>query len=192
MSEHECHHSKLPKLDDPGRIPQMNPTALWHALGDPEVSVIVDIGAGTGILSAEWARLAPAATVFGADTSPEAVAWMREHRHEVAEGRLVPLLAEESHVPLADGVAELVTLLSLHHELADPVAVYAEALRLLSPGGRLLVVDWKPGETPKGPPVAIRVTAEAIVASVQAAGFADTRIHDVLAEHSVVTARKPD
>jgi len=191
MSAHECHHAKLPKLDDPGRIPQMNPTALWHALGDPDASVVVDIGAGTGILSAEWARLAPAATVFGADTSPEALEWMREHRHEVAEGRLVPLLAEDTHVPLPDGVAGVVTTLSLHHELADPVAVYAEALRLLAPRGMLLVVDWKPGETPKGPPVAIRVTAETIVASVEAAGFAETCIHDVLAEHSVVTARKP-
>lgn len=185
-----CDPEKLAKLDHPGRLEQLDPSAMYEALGRPEVSVWVDVGAGTGIITAAFARLMPAATFYGADTSPEAVAWMREHRDEAREGRLLPLLAEESRVPLDDGVADVVSMIALHHELADKHASYTEAMRLLRPGGQLLVVDWKPIETPKGPPLSLRVTAQDIADAAKEAGFADVSIHDVLAEHSVITAAR--
>ena len=93
-------------------------------------------------------------------------------------------------MPLPDGAADLVTMVALYHELEDPGASLAEARRLLAPGGRLLIVDWKRTETPHGPPPAARVPAEDIASALAAAGFADVTVHDALDYFSVVTGTR--
>ena len=183
---------KLEKLNDPGRFDTLIPQAMWDALGRPEdVAVLVEIGAGTGLFSATFASMAPSAIVYSADLEPVMVEWMRDNRSEVASGRLVPVLAEETHVPLDDSIADLVVMINLHHELADPDRTYAEAFRLLRPKGQLLAVDWAPIETPKGPPLRVRISADAAKGFLAAAGFSDVRTHDTLPWAWMVTGRRP-
>jgi predicted methyltransferase len=79
----------------------------------------------------------------------------------------------------------------LHHELEDRDAVMRDVFRLLKPGGALMVVDWKKGETPSGPPQEIRIAEEEIAADITRAGFRDAKRHLVLSYHTFVTAKKP-
>lgn len=184
--------AKLERLNDPGRFETLPPDVFWHALGEPaDAHVIVEIGAGTGIFAAAFAERAPEAVVYAADTADEMLAWMREHRPEVATGRVVPVKASETGVPLADGIADVVYMINVHHELAEPAASYAEAFRLLAPGGRCLTVDWAPRDTPKGPPRAVRASREDFERTLVAAGFEEVRIDDgALPWHTLVTAAK--
>lgn len=184
--------SKLERLNDPARFESLPPAVFWRALGSP-AGTIVEIGAGTGLFASAFAALAPEATIYAADLAPQMIEWMDAHRPEVALGRVVPVLAAESAVPLPDGLADAVYMVNLHHELADPAASYAEALRLLRPGGRLLAVDWAPRETPKGPPREIRVTGDALQALLEAAGFAAVFIDEsTLPWHLMATATRPE
>lgn len=192
MAHQKFDVSKIARLDDVGRFDTMRPEVMWDALGSPNPRVIVEIGAGTGLFAERFAALAPEATVYGVDTEEPMIEWMREHRDSVSEGRLVPVLSEETTVPLDDEIADLVTMLNLHHELADPSALYREALRLLRPGGRVLVVDWAAAETPKGPPAHIRASEAQLVEMLEHAGFTDVVAHyDRLPWHSLVTATRP-
>ncbi|PKQ15396.1 MAG: hypothetical protein CVT67_09675 [Actinobacteria bacterium HGW-Actinobacteria-7] len=184
--------AKIHKLDDTGRFETMRPEVMWRALEDPSPEVIIEIGAGTGLFSAKFAEMAPGATVYSADTEQVMLDWMREHRPEVAAGRMVPVLSQETTVPLPDGTAQLVVMLNLHHELADPRAICTEAYRMLLPGGQLLIVDWAPGDTPKGPPQEVRVSANDVVALLSSVGFASAQAHeDALPWHWLVTAERP-
>lgn len=188
--------AKLERLNDPGRFDTMIPEVMWEALGTPNPRVIVEIGAGTGLFAERFSRLAPEAIVYAVDMAPEMIAWMAENRAgaqtEAGDSpRIVPLLSTETNVPLADGVADLVVMLNVHHELAEPMSTYAEAFRLLAPGGQLLVVDWAAKETPKGPPQAIRASVAALTEVMQASGFCDVVDHAGLEWHSLVTARRP-
>lgn len=183
--------AKLERLNDPARFESIRPDILWQRAGVASPTVIVEIGAGTGLFAAKFAELAPTATVFAADTEPVMIEWMRQNRAEVACGRVVPLLSRETQVPLPDAMADLVAMVNLHHELADPDALLAEALRLLRPGGRLLVCDWAARETPKGPPPSVRVTAAALLTQLQAVGFVDIEVdEDALEWHSVASAAR--
>ena len=119
--------AKLERLNDPARFADLDPTRMWDALGSPEPSALVEIGAGTGLFSARFAAMAPGATVYAVDVAPEMVAWMRENRPEVAAGRVVPVLAEETRIPLADALADIVVTINLHHELADGGAPFGLA-----------------------------------------------------------------
>jgi len=197
MAHQKFDMRKLERLNDPGRFDTMVPQVMWEALGEPHPDVIVEIGAGTGLFAEEFSRLAPEATVYAVDMAPEMIEWMSEHRSGVVprDGhapRLVPVRSTETSVPLPDASADLVVMLNVHHELADPVGTYTDAYRLLRPGGQMLVVDWAARETPKGPPQAIRASVAALDAALTAAGFVDVESHAGLVWHSLVTARRAD
>lgn len=182
--------AKLEKLNDPRRLETLRPDAMWEALGLEDPEVLVEIGAGTGIFAAEFVKRTLRTTVYAVDTSDEMVAWMRDHRVEVAAGRVVPLRSHKGSVPVEAGIADGVYMINLHHELAEPEPIYAEAFRVLRPGGRVLVVDWAPVETPKGPPLWVRATPEALVGHLERAGFSEISVHDTLPWHSMLTASR--
>jgi len=190
MAHQKFDVSKIERLEDVARFESLDPAVMWAALGSPSPQVVVDIGAGTGLFARRFAAMAPDATVFAADTAPVMLRWIDEHPDPVVGDRIKPLLAEESKVPLADDSADLAIMINLHHELIDPVASYREALRLLRPGGQLLVVDWAPGNTEGGPPQHIRATPEKIIGLLDHAGFVEAAAHEGLPKHSIVTARK--
>lgn len=187
--------AKLLRLNDPGRFDSMIPAVMWEALGSPSPRAIVEIGAGTGLFAEKFSEFAPDAVVYAVDMAPEMVDWMTENRAGAQGGdggtaRLVPVLSTETSVPLADGIADLVVMLNVHHELAEPAATYAEAFRLLAPGGQLLVADWADKETPKGPPRAVRASVAALTEVIEASGFRDVVSHPGLEWHTLVTARR--
>jgi SAM-dependent methyltransferase len=182
---------KLERLNDPARFEQLDPAFMWAALGRPSPRTIVEIGAGTGMFAARFLSLAPGSVLHAVDLEPAMVEWMNANRPEAADGRLVPILGDETRVPLDDGIADLVFMVNLHHELADPAATYGEALRVLRSGGQVLVVDWAPIETPHGPPMAVRASADELATALTEVGFADVLSHSGLPWHSVVTAVRP-
>src|SRR5258705_5115233 len=58
---------------------------------------------------------------------------------DIRNGRLEAL-------PLADGEVDVALLFLVLHYATDPVKVIGEAVRVLKPGGRLLVLDMMPHE----------------------------------------------
>jgi ubiquinone/menaquinone biosynthesis C-methylase UbiE len=192
MDDRKFDPARAERLNDPARLERLDPGVMWAAAAIADPLSIVDIGAGTGLLSAAFARLAPRATVYATDLSDEMLAWMTAHLPDDVANRLVPLRSGESAVPLPDGVADLVTMVALYHELDDPEASLVEARRLLHSGGRLLIVDWRREEgATMGPPLAHRVAVGVIMEAVREAGFCDVASHEVLADFSAVTATRP-
>lgn len=184
---------KLERLNDPGRFETLPPDVFWDALGAPDgEAVLVEIGAGTGLFASAFVARSPDVIVYAADTADQMLEWMQFNRPEVLANRIFPVKASETGLPLPDAMADCVYMINLHHELAEPDASYAEALRLLKPGGRLLVVDWAPRDTPKGPPQEVRVSPDELQAMLERAGFAEVRVAtDTLPWHTMLTARKP-
>lgn len=192
MAGYKFDPAKIARLDDPGRLDDLSPDAMWEALGRPQPAVIADIGAGTGMFSEQFARLAPSATVYAFDTDQRMLDWIAEKRGGlVRSGRVVPALSAESALPMADGSVDLAVMINMHHELEDAAAMYGEVARILRPGGQVLVVDWADRETPKGPPLAVRSSALEIGEVLAGAGLGEVCVHDTLPHHSLVTARKP-
>lgn len=190
MEERKFDPSKLQKLNDPGRLQYLNPDIIWETLNPAAPRVLVDIGAGTGVFSVLFARKIGHGKVYACDISDIMISWMKENLPAELRERVVPVRMDESSVPLQDGVADVVYMINLHHELEEPEKIIAEAHRLLKDGGKLSVIDWKKEETPEGPPVSIRVTEEEIARQMGGAGFSDVQLHRVLKFHSFVTGIK--
>lgn len=119
---------------------------------------VLDVGCGTGYLTRRMAKaVGPGGSVLGIDPSAEVIAYARRKTPE-------PHCSYETGVGEAldasDGSFDVVvTALAMHHlpEVLRPVAL-REMYRVLRPGGRLLVADFRP---PRTRPVRHLITASA-------------------------------
>ena len=181
---------KLAKLNDPKRLEYLNPDLIWEKAGLKNPSVLIDIGAGTGFFALLFSEKMKRGKVYACDISDEMLSWLEDNLPSESKGRVIPVKMEESSVPLPDDVADLVYMINLHHELEQPQRVLGEALRLLTRGGKLLIVDWKKEQTPEGPPTEIRVTEETIESQMLKAGFRDIIKYAVLLYHYLLIGKK--
>jgi ubiquinone/menaquinone biosynthesis C-methylase UbiE len=116
--------------------------AVARALGDRPVGRLVDIGTGTGRMLELFGR--GAGSALGVDRSPE---MLRLARVKLTEAGLAPIDLRQGDMyalPLPSGSADTVIVHQVLHYAQQPAAAVAEAARLLSPGGRLLIVDFAP------------------------------------------------
>ena len=103
--------------------------------------VVVDIGAGTGSLTL---ALAPrVARVWAVDSSAAMVEYLRVKAESAELDNVRAVLASATHLPLVDGVADLVVSNYCFHEMTDRDKGFAlsEAARLLRAGGSLVIGD---------------------------------------------------
>jgi ubiquinone/menaquinone biosynthesis C-methylase UbiE len=190
MEEKKFDPAKLQKLNDPGRLESLNPELMWKTLNPGASGVLVDIGAGTGVFAALFARKMARGKVYACDISDVMISWMKENLPAELRERVVPIKMDESSVPLPEGVADIVYMINLHHELEEPEKIIAEAHRLLKEGGKLMIVDWKKEETPEGPPLSIRIAEDEIAGQMTRGGFSQVELHRGLRFHSFVTGVK--
>lgn len=115
--------------------------ALKLAPGDS----VADIGTGNGDFLPFYALLVGGeGVVYGTELDPE----MIEQLHaRIAAGGLANVRILKARVDgtgLPAGCCDAVVLRHVYHHLTEPVAILQDIRRALVPGGRLLVIDFRP------------------------------------------------
>jgi len=153
--------------------------------------VYADIGAGTGYFAFPVAeRVAPDGKVYALDVEPATIEELRRRAHTRGVTNVAPLLSKEQRIPLPNEGVDDAWSVNTFHEFEAPLAILYEVSRILRRGGKVFLVDWKPIETPMGPPLEERVPVERIREALRAAGFASVREHGLYRFHNVVEATK--
>jgi ubiquinone/menaquinone biosynthesis C-methylase UbiE len=189
MTEKKFDPKKLQKLNNPQRLVDIPPAFIWDKLDLQQADVLVEIGAGTAFFSLAFLRQADPAKIYACDISETMLNWMAENIAPQYPA-IIPVKSAEASIPLADGIADLVFMITLHHELYNPDMILAESYRLLKPGGRIFIVDWKKEEMAEGPPTQIRCLATEVKEQLQRAGFKDIEICSEMPKHFLVIGRR--
>lgn len=179
---------KLEHLNDPERLKDIPPAWIWEKLNlEHTPGTVVDLGAGTGLFSRQFARMEGVEKVYALDISGIMVEYMNNEVASLDE-RIVPLQMEEAVVPLSDDTADVLVMINLHHEFHHPDALLKECARVLKPEGRLVIVDWKKEDTGHGPPVEKRYQVDEVENQLKSVPFQSIRSYTNLPAHFLVVA----
>lgn len=111
---------------------------------------ILDIGCGGGRTIQKLAALVPQGQLYGVDYAKGSVAASRARNAELIKaGRVQITPASVSHLPFPNDLFDLVTAIETQYYWPDLIKDMQEILRVLKPGGTLIVIaeSYKKGAT---------------------------------------------
>jgi SAM-dependent methyltransferase len=177
---------ELPAEAVAGSIGCANPVALARL--EPGEDVL-DLGSGGGIdvlLSAR--RVGPQGRAYGVDMTAEMLELAQANQQRAGVVNAEFLEGRIEDIPLPDGSVDVVVSNCVINLSADKPAVFAEAHRVLRPGGRLAVADVVADRDPDSDLLADEAAWAACIAGaitrdryrsqLEGAGFTDVEIVD--------------
>ncbi len=140
-------HTGAGCLERPSREAEEQPSKIVNILELKPDDVVADIGAGTGYLSFQLARLLTTGKVLAVDIQPEMLEIIKFFKQEKNITNVEPILATMTNPNLSDASVDLALMVDAYHELEYPQEVIQGIVRALKPSGRVVLVEYR-GENP--------------------------------------------
>lgn len=153
--------------------------AVIAALAIARDARVADIGSATGYFSVRFARAAPQGRIFGLDIEPGMVKWLADRATREGLTNLSSVLVTPADPKLPEAV-DLLFVSNTYHHIRARVAYFDRLAAQTRPGARLVIVDFKMGDIPVGPPASHRIPPEVITAELAQAGWKLERRDDAL------------
>jgi ubiquinone/menaquinone biosynthesis C-methylase UbiE len=157
-------------LERPDRALWQKPDALVASLGLQGNEIVADVGAGSGYFTFRFARALASGTVVAIDVEPEMVRHV--HHRAMSEGiaNVRAQLSEPEDPKLPAGTSVVFICDVLHHVL-DRSAWLGRVRAEVAPGTQLVIVEFKDGDLPQGPPASMKLPKAEVRQLVTASGF---------------------
>ncbi|MGE0520438.1 MAG: class I SAM-dependent methyltransferase [Candidatus Binatia bacterium] len=159
-------------FDDPARDAWQKPAELVAALQIPAGAAVADLGAGTGYFSRYLSAAVGAdGAVLAVEVEPALVAHLRERAERERTPNVTPILASTDSARLPPASVDLILVVDTYHHFDHRGTYLPRLRRALRPGGRVAIVDWKPGDLPEGPAPDHKLPPEQVIEEMGAAGY---------------------
>jgi ubiquinone/menaquinone biosynthesis C-methylase UbiE len=126
-----------------GRTADESWTKAILSLDDPNGLQIADVGCGGGIYSRAWLALG-AREVIGVDSSPNMISVAEENCSDLSSVSF--LIGDATNTGLTKNSVDVVFERALIHHLADIHSCLQESMRILKPGGTIIIQDRTPDD----------------------------------------------
>ena len=117
---------------------------MVELVGTTPFQSMLDIGTGTGSLLKLFAPLYTRA--IGIDNNRDMLAVARVNLDKAGVSNAQVRLGDVANLPVEKETFNLVTIYQVLHFLSDPEVAIFEAVRVMRPGARLIIVDYAPHE----------------------------------------------
>ena len=163
---------KIGKFEKEDRLEELNLTESLKVAGFSWGASLADIGSGTGVLVFKANELG-ASKVYSVEMS-QVMIEIQEER--IREGNLKNIEVIDQNVDrnkifIEDNSCDVVSMITVLHEIGDKESIMDEISRILKPNGRLLIIEFHKKITSFGPPLYERLSAEDIKAVCKGFGL---------------------
>jgi SAM-dependent methyltransferase len=166
----------------PDRIERFQVPLVLDKLDPAPDALIGDLGCGPGIFSLAFAQRCPAGVVFASDIEPAQLDALRERAAKAGLSNIVPVLAALDDPFFPPARLDMVFIADTYHHLENRVEYMRRLARCLAPGGRVVLIDYKPGPLPHGPPPDHKLAAGVMASEMKQAGYLLVESFDTHAE----------
>jgi len=188
-----CSYLGADWLERPEREDRERPERVLDLLAVGPKMTVADVGAGTGYFTVRIARrVGSQGLVYATDVQPEMLRRIDARVGEEGLDNVQLIRAGEHAAELPARCCDLVLLVDVYHELADPPGVMAGIRRALRPAGRLALVEYR-GEDPEVPiKPEHKMTLARIRKEVEPLGFAFVESLEELPDQRIVVFTRDD
>jgi ubiquinone/menaquinone biosynthesis C-methylase UbiE len=167
-------------LENPERIAGLQVERVVTALAIKPDMRVADLGAGTGVFSLPFAKaVGPGGKVYAIDVDAALLAIVKEKATATSISNIETIVAGASDPKVPEPVDLLFVCDTMHH-LPNQAEYVKQFAKLLKPGGRVAVIDFKEGNWPAGHE-SFKVTPAQVDEWMQAAGLTRAAAHEFLA-----------
>ena len=161
-------------LEAPDREAWQKPEQIMDALGVAERSVVADIGAGAGWFTIQLARrVGPNGTVYAQDVQRQMLEAIRRRVAREGLQNVQTRLGAGSAPNLPQRTFDAILVVDVYDAVDEPVPLLRNLAAALKPGGRIGIVNYKPGNggPGPGPDEGIRIDSASVEQDASAAGL---------------------
>ena len=161
-------------LEAPDREAWQKPEQIMDALGVAEGSTVADIGAGAGWFTIQLARrVGPNGTVYAQDVQRQMLEAIRRRVAREGLQNVQTRLGAGSAPNLPQRTFDAILVVDVYDAVDEPVPLLRNLAAALKPGGRIGIVNYKPGNggPGPGPDEGIRVDSASVEQDASAAGL---------------------
>jgi ubiquinone/menaquinone biosynthesis C-methylase UbiE len=106
--------------------------------------VACDVGSGNGYHTIPMAKaVAPEGKVYASEIQAEMLKFLEERSKKEGVTNIVPLLGTQTDPKLPESTFDLILLVDVYHEFAEPEAMLKALHKALKPSGQLVLVEFR-------------------------------------------------
>ena len=157
-------------LERADRSVWQKPDEIVAALNLTGDETVLDLGAGSGYFTFRFARALPRGLVLATDTEPEMV---RHIHHQVLAEGLDNVRVEfvQPGDPAVPAATDLVFICDVLHHVPAPGDWLRKIAEQLRPGARLVLIEFREGDLPEGPPESMKISRQTLLDLAGGAGL---------------------
>jgi ubiquinone/menaquinone biosynthesis C-methylase UbiE len=158
-------------LESPERIASLRTDEVIARLNVKPGDVVADLGAGTGLFALPLARAVTSGRVYAVELDEEFLTQIRGKAKTENVTNIVPVLGKFTDPALPARDVDLAFFHDVLHHVENRAAYLKSVAGYLKPGGRIVVIEFNPGDSPHKDQPDLIVSKEQTAGWMAAAGF---------------------
>lgn len=157
-------------FEDPERDGWQKPDLVIQSMNIKPNDIIVDIGSATGYFPVRFAKVVPQGSVIGVDVEKDMVDYLNHRAQKEGIHNLKSILGGY-HDPKIPFTVDIVFICNTYHHIENRVEYFKNIKRKFKQDGKLVIVDFRKGDLPVGPPDEHKLSPEDVIIELGKAGY---------------------
>ena len=167
------------RFEHPERDEWQRASEVIKMMGLRSDSRIADIGSATGYFPVRFAKSVPKGKVYGIDIEDGMVNYLNERAKKEGLSNLISILGQPHNPKLPEPV-DFIFICNTYHHISERIEYFKRLRKDFIRGGQLVIVDFRKGNLPVGPPDSMKLSSGQVISELGGAGFNLTRRSDIL------------